>query len=94
ISYDPDRNGEANFYELSSSPLSAIPLAPAPAVDPTLNPTVLYAEGEFLGDLFNFGNITIDEAGLLTFRIYDREGEMHYELALEPQLAETAATDE
>lgn len=94
ISYDPDRNGEADFYELSSSPLSAIPLAPAPAVDPTLNPTVMYAEGEFLGDLFNFGNIAIDEEGLLTFRIYDREGEKHYELALEPQFPEVSEESE
>lgn len=88
ISYDPDRDGRANFYELSSSPLSAIALPPAPALDPTLNPTVIYAEGEFQGDLFNFGHITIDEAGELTFRIVDYKGEEHFSWSVSPELGE------
>ncbi|NJL95769.1 MAG: hypothetical protein HC915_19575 [Anaerolineae bacterium] len=50
ISYDRDADGTPNFYELASSPMSAIVLAPTP-VDQTFNPTVLYAEG----DQFNFG---------------------------------------
>jgi len=78
ISYDPDRNGQPNFYEFASSPLSAIVLAPAPKPDPTLNPTVLYAEGEFQGTLFNFGQISVTATGDLTFRILDRDGKEHY----------------
>lgn len=85
ISYDPDRDGQANFYEFGSSPLSAIPLAPAPNVDPTLNPTVLYAEGEFQGTLFNFGQISVAEDGQLTFRIIDREGAERYSQTLTPE---------
>jgi alkaline phosphatase D len=85
ISYDPDRDGEANFYELASSPLSAIPLAPPATLDPTLNPTVLYAEGEFMGDLFNFGQVAIDEAGALTYRVVDWQGKERYALQLQPE---------
>ena len=85
LSYDPDRDGEANFYEFSSSPLSAITLPPPDTLDPTFNPTVMYAEGEFNGTLFNFGHITIDEAGDLTFRILDREGTERYNVTISPE---------
>lgn len=84
ISYDPDLDGVPNFYEVSSSPMSAIPLAPTPA-DLTFNPTVLYAEGEFRGTLFNFGQISVAEDGTLTFRIVQRDGEEKYSLTLTPQ---------
>lgn len=85
LSYDPDRDGTPNFYELASSPLSAIPLAPPATLDPTFNPTVLYAEGEFMGDLFNFGQVTIDEAGALTYRVMDWQGQARYTLQLQPE---------
>lgn len=85
LSYDPDRDGEPNFYELSSSPMSAIVLPPPAQIDPTFNPTVLYAEGEFQGSLFNFGQITIADNGDLTFRILDREGVEHFSLALQSE---------
>ena len=85
LSYDPDRDGTPNFYELASSPLSAIPLAPPATLDPTFNPTVLYAEGEFMGDLFNFGQVTIDEAGALRYRVMDWQGQTRYTLQLQPQ---------
>lgn len=84
LSYDPDRDGTPNFYELSASPLSAIPLAPG-VVDQTFNPTVLYAEGEFQGDLFNFGQISIAEDGALIFNIIDRDGAIRYTLGLQPE---------
>ena len=84
ISYDPDRDGAPNFYEFGASPLSAITLPPAPNVDPTLNPTVLFAEGEFMGPLFNFGQVTITEAGTLTLRIIDGTGAEHYTQTLNP----------
>ena len=85
LSYDPDRNGEANFYEFGSSPISAITLPPVETPDPTLNPTVMYAEGEFAGTLFNFGHVVIDDDGNLTFRIVDGEGEERYSVTLEPE---------
>ncbi len=85
LSYDPDRDGSANLYEFGSSPISALPLAPPETPDPTFNPTVLYAEGEFGGDLFNIGHVAVDEAGELTFRVLDRDGDERYTLTLQPE---------
>lgn len=82
LSFDPDLDGEPNFYEFSSSPLSALPLGPV-EVDQTFNPTVLYAEGAFGGDLFNFGHIRVDDAGALTFTVFDAAGEERFSLTLE-----------
>lgn len=85
LSFDPDRNGKPNFYEFSSSPLSAITLPPPQLPDQTFNPTMLYAEGEFQGTFFNFGQISITAAGDLTFRVVDREGKEHFTTTLKPQ---------
>ncbi len=85
LSYDPDRDGEPNFYEFGSSPMSALPLPPPETADPTFNPTVLYAEGEFGGTLFNFGHISVARNGSLTFRVVDWEGAERYSLTLEPE---------
>jgi len=84
IEYDPDMNGEANFLELGASPMSAIVLPPVD-IDQTFNPTVLYAEGEFAGDLFNFGQISISEDGTLTFRIIDGTGTERFRLERTPR---------
>ena len=73
IDYDPDQDGTPDFLEVGASPLSAIPLAPG-NVDQTFGPEVLYAEGEFMGDLFNFGEVDIAADGELTVRILDQEG--------------------
>jgi alkaline phosphatase D len=85
LSYDPDRDGQPNFHEFGSSPISAIPLPPAENLDPTFNPTVLYAEGEFMGTLFNFGQISVAEDGALTFRVIDWEGTERHSLTLQPE---------
>ncbi len=84
ISYDPDRDGNVDFYELGSSPMSSIPLPPGD-IDQTFNPTVLYAEGEFMGDHFNFGHVMVSEDGALTFRVVRHDGETLYSLTLTPQ---------
>ncbi|HSH03344.1 MAG TPA: alkaline phosphatase D family protein, partial [Anaerolineae bacterium] len=84
LSYDPDRDGEANFYEFGSSPLSAINLAPTATPDPTFNPTVLFAEGQFQGTVFNFGHVAVDAEGNLTFRLVDRDGTELYNMTLNP----------
>ncbi len=83
IEYDPDGDGAPDFFEVGSSPLSAIPLAPTPP-DQTFGPNVLYAEGEFMGDLFNFGAVEIDEAGQLTVRIIDQAGVERYQVQRMP----------
>jgi alkaline phosphatase D len=86
ISYDPDRDGAPNFHEFGSSPISAIPLSPPDGPpDLTFNPTVLYAEGEFAGDLFNFGRVSVSEDGNLTFQVMDWQGTEHYSLTLTPE---------
>lgn len=85
LSYDPDHNGAANFHEFGSSPISAITLPPVSTPDQTFNPTVLYAEGEFQGTLFNFGHVTMNNDGTLTFRVVDREGGERFALTLEPE---------
>lgn len=82
LSYDPDRDGDVDFYEFSASPISAIPLSPG-TVDQTFNPTVLYADGEFMGDLFNFGRIDIAEDGELSFMIINREGDEQFSMSLQ-----------
>ncbi|MCP4358565.1 MAG: hypothetical protein GY796_11160 [Chloroflexi bacterium] len=87
ISYDPDRDGTADFMEIATGPISAITLPPPETPDPTLNPTVLYAEGEFLGGLFNFGKVSIDKDGNLMYQVIDGQGEIRYELSLMPILA-------
>lgn len=86
FSYDPDRDGEPDFYEFGASPMSSIPVGPpAGGPDPTFNPTVLYEEGELAGDLFNFGQIAVADNGDLTLRVFDREGTEHYSLTLNPE---------
>ncbi|NJP05875.1 MAG: hypothetical protein HC837_09755 [Chloroflexaceae bacterium] len=85
ISYDPDRNESIDLYEFGASPLSAITLEPPDPPDPSFNPTVLYAEGTFMGDLFNFGQIAIDDDGGLTFRVIDWQGGERYSLTLQPE---------
>jgi alkaline phosphatase D len=88
LSYDPDHDGTANFHEFGSSPISAINLPPVATPDQTFNPTVLYAEGEFQGTMFNFGQVQVDEAGNLTFRVVDRDGAERFATTLEPKAKE------
>jgi alkaline phosphatase D len=84
ISYDPDRDGTANFLEFGSSPMSSLPLNPTPP-DTTFNPTVLY-EGQAMEDqLFNYGHITVDEAGNLTFRVLDAQGTEEWSETFQPE---------
>jgi alkaline phosphatase D len=85
INYDYDADGIPDFYEFGCSPLSAIPLEPVAAPDHTFNPTVLYAEGKFEGDLFNFGHISIASDGHLTFRVIDWKGKQRFDILLKPE---------
>jgi hypothetical protein len=38
-----------------------------------------------MGDLFNFGQVAIDEAGALTYRVVDWQGKERYALQLQPE---------
>ncbi len=78
LSYDPNRDGMADFYEFISGPLSAITGNFDP-LDQTFHPSVVYEETNF----FNFGVVKIDgKSGALTVEIHDQEGKVHYTLTL------------
>jgi alkaline phosphatase D len=64
---------DLSFHELIAGPLSATRWHPRP-LDVTLNPQSLFA----LGDVDNFGEVTIDPRGL-TVRIYDASGTMRFQ---------------
>ena len=62
LRYAVDADGDGDmlyFHEFVTGPLSAISVPPQSQdeLDPTLNPTLLYAEGE----LFNFGFVRVQE---------------------------------
>jgi hypothetical protein len=74
-----DVNGDGKpllLHELIAGPMAARRREPPPTFDPTLRPTVLYAEG----GMFNFGQVTVvrQEDGLshLIARVYDEKGEL------------------
>ena len=78
LSYDPDRDGVADFHEFISGPLSAI-TGDLDPLDETFQPRLLYEETNFL----NFGVVRIDgKTGSLTVEIRDQEGKAHYSLTL------------
>ena len=88
ISYDPFNQGKPLVYEIGATPFHALPLPPPErGPDNTFHPTVLYADGKFGGDLFNFGHLIIDESAKLTFIIRDVKGHSLYELKLEPTVS-------
>merc|ERR1712232_194935 len=60
ISYDPFQSGSPLFHEFGCTPFSALCLPPPEnGGDKSFNPTILFAEGKFAGNLMNFGHITI-----------------------------------
>jgi alkaline phosphatase D len=74
-SYDPDEDGNVDFYEMSVGPLGGRKDTPDHPLDPTFNPTNRYAEG----GLFNFGTVFVDDGGEeLRFEIRDEQGAIHY----------------
>ncbi|MFC7156938.1 alkaline phosphatase D family protein [Halomarina halobia] len=68
--FDPDDDGEFEFYEAIAGPLGA-PAGKPDDLYPPLNPTEFFSKGEYT----NFGTVTVDESGeTLTLGIYDEEG--------------------
>lgn len=68
--FDPDDDGEFEFFEAIAGPLGA-PAGEPDDLYPALNPTEFFAKGEYT----NFGTVEVDEAGeTLTIGIYDEEG--------------------
>lgn len=68
--YDPNDDGEFEFFEAIAGPLGAPAGLPDDLYSP-LNPTEFFSKGEYT----NFGTIEVDESGdELTIGIYDEEG--------------------
>jgi alkaline phosphatase D len=81
MEYDPFYEGEPLFHEAFVGPVGAALLHPEiDDVDPTLNPTTLYADGGF----FNFGVVSVDPAGpALTLEVRDDAGDLQFSTTLE-----------
>ncbi|WP_121742378.1 alkaline phosphatase D family protein [Natronorubrum halophilum] len=68
--FDPDDDGEFEFFEAIAGPLGA-PAGEPDDLYPALNPTEFFAKGEYA----NFGTVEVDESGeTLTIGIYDEYG--------------------
>lgn len=73
--YDPDDDGEFEFYEAIAGPLGAPAGEPDDLYGP-LNPTEFFAKGGYA----NYGTISVDESGeRLTIGIYDEQGVEQFE---------------
>jgi len=81
ISYDPFTMGTPFCYEAGATPFSAIPLPPSKPVD-TLNPTVLWCEGEFLKGPMNFGYVEVYPDGTLKIKFVRGDGYVMFEKVL------------
>ena len=89
VRYERDFNGDGEslrFFELVSGPLSAVKNPAPPALDPTLAPVYLYAEG----GIFNFARVHVDvSSGRAVMRadVRDETGRVRpgSELAIEPE---------
>lgn len=78
FSYDPNNDGNPDFYEFISGPLSAI-TGNLDSLDQTFHPTIVYEENGF----FNFGVVKVNgKNGALTAEIRDQEGKVHHALTL------------
>ncbi|MEM8963339.1 MAG: alkaline phosphatase D family protein [Acidobacteriota bacterium] len=81
---DLDGDGDLlHFHEVLSGPLNAVTLTTPPQLDPTLKPTILFAEG----DIFNYAQVQIDDKGHLTATIHGSDGAVRdgSRLDLEPR---------
>ncbi|MSQ47557.1 MAG: hypothetical protein EXR78_04075 [Deltaproteobacteria bacterium] len=78
FSYDPNNDGNPDFHEFISGPLSAI-TGNLDSLDHSFHPTILYEENGF----FNFGVVKVNgRNGALTAEIRDQEGKVHHTLTL------------
>lgn len=77
--YDPDDDGEFEFYEAIAGPLGAYPGTPDDLYPP-LNPTEFFAKGGY----FNFGTVSVNQSGeTLTIGIYDETGDEEFTKTIE-----------
>lgn len=87
--FDPDDDGEFEFFEAIAGPLGA----PAGAPDdlyPALNPTEFFAKGEYT----NFGTVEVDESGeTLTIGIYDETGAEQFSKTIRASEIDPGADD-
>jgi len=84
LSYDPFANGTPFCYEAGATPLSAIPLAPTKPVK-TLNPNVIWSDGEFLKGPMNFGHAEVNTDGSIKISFIRGDGQVMFEEILHPK---------
>jgi alkaline phosphatase D len=84
IQYNPPKYFE--FWELCSSPLSALALPPSKP-EASLKPTVHWSEGSFNSGFTNFGEITIDKGSAdLTFQVKDEQGKERFKKVIKAKV--------
>jgi len=81
ISYDPFTMGSPFCYEAGATPFSAIPLPPSTPVE-TLNPKVIWCEGEFVKGPMNFGYLQVNPDGTLKIKFIREDGYVMFEKML------------
>lgn len=77
--YDPDEDGQTDFYEFVSGPIAA-GTREAVAPVPDFRPTTLYSDGGFT----NFGVVSLSPT-MLRLRIVDEDGRARFERTFEPR---------
>jgi len=93
VQYDPFNEGKPWLYEMGCTPLSALPL-PASKPDGCLNPTVLYAEGQFGTGPMNYGQCQISEDGTVTVTLHSGKGEVLFTKTIELESDETLLSED
>ncbi|WP_339104399.1 alkaline phosphatase D family protein [Haloterrigena salinisoli] len=88
--YDPDDDGEFEFFEAVAGPLGA-PAGEPDDLYPALNPTEFFAKGEYR----NFATVDVDESGeTLTIGVYDEHGTEQFEKTIRTDDIDAAADPE
>merc|ERR1719285_291456 len=85
MSYDPFNKGSPMFYEVGATPLSAIPLPPAQP-DKTLNPEIIWTDGEFAKGPMNFGYLEMSAGGDISIKFINGNGKELFSTVLKANL--------
>jgi len=73
VAYDPNHDGKTDFHEMVAGPISANARTPM-KLDSTLNPKILYEDGEF----FNFGLVNV-QGSILSVQFLDHVGRIRFQ---------------
>lgn len=86
--FDPDDDGDFEFYEAIAGPLGA-PAGKPDDLYPALNPTEFFSKGEYT----NFGTVSVNESGEeLSIEIYDENGTEQFTKTIQTTEADSAGS--